>query len=136
MPPCLSWTGFFTEHLCVCECTVRHVQFSATPWTAAHQVPWSMGFPRQVCCYFLFEAVFAAQGSNPRLQHWQADSLPLSRLGGISLILLTAPPPSTRVLTMDSPHSLENILKMDLGFRGGPVVKTSHCHFRERGFSL
>ena len=27
--------------------TLSHVQFFATPWTAAHQTPLSMAFPRQ-----------------------------------------------------------------------------------------
>ena len=29
------------------ESEVSHVQLFATPWTAAHQIPLSMGFPRQ-----------------------------------------------------------------------------------------
>ena len=36
---------------CVCECTracsVLSIQLFVTPWTIAHQVPLSMGFPRQ-----------------------------------------------------------------------------------------
>ena len=36
---------------------------------------------------------------------------------------------------MGSPHSLENILTMDLDLHGGPVVETLHCHSRKRGFS-
>ena len=27
--------------------SLSRVQFFATPWTAARQAPWSMGFPRQ-----------------------------------------------------------------------------------------
>ena len=30
--------------------------------------------------HFLFQGVFPAQGSNPRLFHWQTDSLPLSHV--------------------------------------------------------
>ena len=36
-------------------------------------------------CHFLLEGIFPTQGLNPhllRLLHWQADSLPLSHLGG------------------------------------------------------
>ena len=31
----------------VCVCALSHVQFLATPQTVAHQIPLSMGFPRQ-----------------------------------------------------------------------------------------
>ena len=30
-----------------CVCMLSHVQLFATPWSVAHQVPLSMGFPRQ-----------------------------------------------------------------------------------------
>ena len=33
-------------------------------------------------CRFLLRGIFATQGSNPCLVHWQVDSLPLSHLGG------------------------------------------------------
>ena len=45
-----------------------------TPWTVAHQAPLSMGFPRQDYWSGLpspLQGVFPAQGSNPRLLHWQ-----------------------------------------------------------------
>ena len=32
-------------------------------------------------CHFLYQGIFLTQGSNPCLLHWQADFLPLSRLG-------------------------------------------------------
>ena len=32
-------------------------------------------------CHFLLEGIFLTQGSNPRLLHWQAGSLPLSHQG-------------------------------------------------------
>ena len=32
-------------------------------------------------CRLLLQGIFLTQGSNPRLLHWQADSLPLSHLG-------------------------------------------------------
>ena len=34
-----------------------------------------------VGCHFLLQGTFLDQGSNPRLLHWQADSLPLSQQG-------------------------------------------------------
>ena len=34
-----------------------------------------------VGCHFLFQGMFPNQGSNPRLLHWQGDSLPLSLQG-------------------------------------------------------
>ena len=52
--------------------SVSHDQLVATPWTAAHWAPQSMGFSRQECWIFL------TQGSNPHLLHWQVGSLPLS----------------------------------------------------------
>ena len=34
--------------MCVCMLShFSHVQLFATPWTVAHQAPWSMGFSRQ-----------------------------------------------------------------------------------------
>ena len=33
--------------LCVCAQSLNRVRLFATPWTAAHQAPLSMGFPRQ-----------------------------------------------------------------------------------------
>ena len=44
--------------------------------------PWD--FPGNnigVGCHFLLQGIFPIQGSNPRLLHWQADSLLLSHLG-------------------------------------------------------
>jgi len=54
-----------------------------TPWTVAHQAPLFMEFPSQEywSCYFLQQVIFPTQELNPRLLHWQADSLSLSHLG-------------------------------------------------------
>ena len=42
--------------------------------------PWdSPGKNTGVGCHFLLWGIFPTQRSNPRLLHWQADSLPLSR---------------------------------------------------------
>ena len=38
-----------------------------------------------VGCHFLLRGIFLTQGLNPRLLHWQAQSLPLSHLESISL---------------------------------------------------
>ena len=34
-----------------------------------------------VGCHFLLQGIFPIRGSNPRLLHWQVDSLPLSHPG-------------------------------------------------------
>ena len=41
----------------------------------------SLGKDTGVGCHFLLQGIFLTQGSNPRLLHWQADSLPLNHLG-------------------------------------------------------
>ena len=46
-----------------------YVQLFATPWTAAHQVPLSMGFPGKntgVGSHSLLQGIFPMQGSNQR----------------------------------------------------------------------
>ena len=44
--------------------------------------PWFFpGKNTGVGCHFLLQGIFPAQGLNPHLLHWQADSLPLSQLG-------------------------------------------------------
>ena len=68
--------------LLLLSCSVVSDSF-ATPWTIAQQAPLSMEFPRQeywsrLPC--LPPGIFPTQGSNPRLMHWQADSLLLSHL--------------------------------------------------------
>ena len=35
---------------------------------------------------FLLQGIVLTQGSNPRLLHWQADSLPLSNLGRLLFV--------------------------------------------------
>ena len=55
-----------------------------TPWTIAHQAPLSRDFPgknTEADCHFQLQRSFLTQGLNPRLLHWQADSLPLSHQG-------------------------------------------------------
>ena len=66
------------------------VRLFVTSWTAAHQTPLSMGFPRQENWIgFLLQGIFPTQGLNPnllRLLHWLADSLPLSHVGSLKEI--------------------------------------------------
>ena len=57
---------------------------SATPWTVAARplCPWdSAGRSSGVGCHAFLQGTFLTQGLNPRLLNWQADSLPLYRLG-------------------------------------------------------
>ena len=35
-------------------------------------------------CHFLLQGIFQTQGLNPRLLHWQTDSLPLSHQGSLN----------------------------------------------------
>ena len=55
---------------------LSHVWLFMTPWTVACPAPLSMGFPRQE----YLSGIFPTQGLSSHLQHWQVDSLPLSRL--------------------------------------------------------
>ena len=51
---------------------LSRVQLFAIPWTIAYQAPPSMGFPSKstgVGCHFLFQGIFATQGSNSSLPH-------------------------------------------------------------------
>ena len=68
---------------CILSC-FSHVQLFATLWTVVHQIPLSMGFPRQEYwsgdCHALLQGIFLTQGSNPRLLcllHWLVGSLSL-----------------------------------------------------------
>ena len=69
----------------ICRCFLLHVSNSSvTPWTATRQAPLSMGFPRQR----ILEGVAISSreslpdpGTEPTSPAWQADSLPVSRLG-------------------------------------------------------
>ena len=86
-----SWSGKCVLENCwwrrVCAGTVTPI--SATPWTAAHQAPLSVGFPRQVTgvgCHFLLQGIFPTQRSNASLScvsciGRQIFFLPLCHLG-------------------------------------------------------
>ena len=57
-----------------------HVQLCATLWTAAFQIPLSMGFSSKITgmgCHVFLQGIFMAQGSNLHLLvylHWQVGS--------------------------------------------------------------
>ena len=87
--------------ICPCECLAHCQSISSnflllfshsvvsdsfvTPWTVTHQAPLSWDFPgknTRVGCHFLLQRIFPTSGSNPRLLHWQEDSLPLGFPGG------------------------------------------------------
>ena len=70
--------------------SLRCIRLLATLWTVARQAPLSMGFSRQERWSGLPSPLLGnlSQGSNPgllSLLYWQADSLPLSRLGSPKL---------------------------------------------------
>ena len=70
--------------LSVCTQWLSRVQLPATPWTAAHQAPLSVGFPRQEYwsgLLFTSLGIFLTQGLSPCLLHWQAGSLLQNLLG-------------------------------------------------------
>ena len=51
-------------------------------WPARLLCPWDFpGKNTAVGCHFLLQGIFLIQELNPRLLHWQVDSLPLSHQG-------------------------------------------------------
>ena len=42
-----SSSSLVSSSVCVCVCVLSLVQISVTPWTIAHQTPWSMEFSKQ-----------------------------------------------------------------------------------------
>ena len=70
-------TASLSLELC---CLLSHVRLFATPWTAAHQAPLSMGFSRQE---YRGELPCPPAGHLPilRLLHSQVDSLPTEPFG-------------------------------------------------------
>ena len=71
--PGLCYRGMCTHtRVCVCVCVWNHVWLFATPWTAAHQAPLSMGTPGKnaaVGHHALLQRLFPTQGSILRLPH-------------------------------------------------------------------
>ena len=73
----MSFNGWTQRLSCVLSHSV--VSNSATPWTAAHQAPLSMGFSRQECQSVLPcppPGDLRNPGIKPRSSTLQADSLP------------------------------------------------------------
>ena len=71
-------------YVCMGVYVLSHIQLFEAPWTIACQLRLSIDSPRKntrMSCHFLIQELFPPQGSNLRLLHWQADSLPLSHLG-------------------------------------------------------
>ena len=74
----------------LCAQSLSRVQLFATPWTTAHQVSLSMGFPRQE---YWNELAFPPPGDlpdpeiEPMSPALQADSLPLCHLLLLLLLL-------------------------------------------------
>ena len=81
------WTCKRDSKSCfVCLLLFSRVQPSATPWTAAHQAPLSMGLSRQEYCSglpFPSPGIFPDHGSNLSLLDWQAYPLPLNQQGSL-----------------------------------------------------
>ena len=76
--------------VCVCVCVLSYVQLFATPWTVTSQAPLSWNFPGEhtgAGCHFPLQDPFLTWGLNPRLLHWQANSLPLGPPGKPKLFM-------------------------------------------------
>ena len=64
MCPSISW---WPSPCCCCYLAAKLYLTPANPWTVAHQVSLSTGFPRKntgVGCYLLLQGIFPTQGSN------------------------------------------------------------------------
>ena len=73
-----------------CEYIHPHlVRFLSTPWTEFILCPWNFpGKNTGVGCHFLLQGIFLSQRLNLyllRFLHWQVNSLPLHRLGNLSI---------------------------------------------------
>ena len=79
-----------------------------TPWTVVRQALLSMGSPRHIYWSelpFLSPGIFLIQRSNPRLLHWQVDSLLLSHRGStFSIYILNFGVPEDSVFGLFSSH--------------------------------
>ena len=78
------------EHLLANARGLRVSSSFLTPEAIAPQAPLSMEFSRQEYWNglpFLLQGTFLPQGSNLRLLHWQAGSLPLCHVGSRALLL-------------------------------------------------
>ena len=93
------------------------------PWTVAHQSPLSIGFSRQEYWSGLPlppPGTFLALGLNPRILHWQVDSLPRHRLVLAGLLKIPKLRPHPRPINSQGKSSL-NLFQRAPGF---PKCKT------------
>ena len=80
---CCSVLGiFYVDNHAVANGVCTHSRLTVcNPMDCSPPGSLSLGFSRQEYwsgCHFLLQGIFLTQGSNPRLWHWQTDSLPLS----------------------------------------------------------
>ena len=80
--------------VCVCVCVCAQLQLCAILCNSMdcspHQVlcPWDFpGKNTGADCHFLLQGIFAIQGLNPHLLHWQASSLALSHLESLCVCI-------------------------------------------------
>ena len=83
-----------------------------------------------VGCHLLPQGIFLTQGSNPRLLHWQADSLPLSHQGNPNL-------DGVHPVFGSNPQQVSQYQERWEGSALGPLLWASHCtDYRELGESV
>ena len=82
---CLIYDIFYIPFMCTCVYSVAQLHLTLQ----RHRLePTRLLCPRNfsgkntgVGCHFLPKGIFLTQGWNPRLLHWQADSIPLNHFG-------------------------------------------------------
>ena len=75
------------DNVCVCSVTQSRPTLCdpvdcSPPVSSVHGISQDRFFPGKntgVVCHFQLQGIFLTQGLNPRLLHWQADSLPVSQ---------------------------------------------------------
>ena len=80
----LEWGAIAFSNAWEWKGRVKSLSLLATPWTAAHQAPPSIGFSRRdfpgknsgVGCHFLLQQIFLTQGLNLGLLHCRQIALP------------------------------------------------------------
>jgi len=84
-----------------------------------------------VGCHTLLQGIFATQGSNPHLLHWQVGSLPLSRLGSPGHVYTAQPQQTASAMLLKStessaPVGCDNLEGCD-GVGGSEVQREGTC---------
>ena len=98
------------------------------PSCSVHGIPQAKN--TGVGCHFLPQGIFLTQGSNPRLLHWQADSLPLSHQGNPNL-------DGVHPVFGSNPQQVSQYQERWEGSALGPLLWASHCtDYRELGESV